>query len=228
MGVVAVVVLTILLVVVLIVVLVVKRKKRANNSKEATYDETEQHVTLQDIKTDTVYYSAVGKPQGDEDGDEDGSIVGDNAGALYEDVNEKKALSKYNSLKISPQEYDVTVNVKQNNTQPGVKTTGLGPISAGYDDLDSVCTNTTANNGQRIQKEEITGVGLEIHVYAVPDKSKKKNKGKKKDNKEQELGHTGGPTCDPLSSTEGKGDEPITDPEQLYTAVDMTKKKKDT
>ena len=223
MGVV-VVVLTILLVVVMIVVLVVKRKKRANISKEAAYDKADQHVTLQDTKTDNTYYSVVGQTPGD--GDEDGSIVEDNTGPLYEDANEKRTLPKYGSVGNHPQEYDVIVDIKQNNTQPGEKTTGLGPISAGYDDLDTVCTNTTANNGQGIQKEETTGDGLDIHVYTVPDKSKKKNKGKKKDNKEQEMYHTGGPTCDPLSSTEEKEDEPLTDPEHLYTAVDMTKKKK--
>ena len=203
-----------MILVIIVVVILIKHKKRAKNKSHTVqvYNDVLGHCdTVEDSKPETVYYSTVGEPPGDVNR----PIVEDDVGALYDDVD--KPMKQLQDC------YDNTVT--ENTTQPGVETTGLGPISADYHNLDSGPNNTTAEPKQEVESQEATD--LVDAIYTVPDKSKKKNKGKKKNNKEQEMYHTGGPTCDPPSSTEEKEDEPLTDPEQLYTAVDMTKKKKD-
>ena len=211
-----------MILVIIVVVILIKHKKRAKNKSSTVhvYNEVVGHCdTVEDSKPETVYYSAVGEPPGDVNG----PIVEDNVGALYDNVDKPMKQLECDQGTFPQDCHDDTVT--QNTTQPGVKTTGLGPIPADYHNLDSGPNNTTAEPKQELETQETTD--LVDAIYTVPDKSKKKNKGKKKDNKEQEMYHTGGPTCDPLSSTEEKEDVPLTDPEQLYTAVDMTKKKKD-
>ena len=208
-----------ILVIIVVVILIKHKKKRAKNKSHTVhvYNEVLGHYdTVEDSKPDTVYYSAVKEPPGD-------VIVEDDVGALYDDVDKPMKQLECDQGTFPQDGYDDKVT--QNTTQPGVETTGLGPISADYHNPDSGHNNTTAGDEQELETEETTN--LVDAIYTVPDKSKKKNKGKKKDNKEQEMYHTGGPTCDPPLSTEEKEDEPLTDPEQLYTAVDMTKKKKE-
>ena len=133
MGVVAVVLLTILLVVVIIVVLVVRRKKRANSKTDA-YDRVLHHYEQGEDNNynEFLYYTIGGNTLGGEE--EDGSTVDGNRGPTYDDVNESIKEPRY-SFVIHPQQHVGTAT--HTTTQPGGKTTGLGPISVEYDDLDS-------------------------------------------------------------------------------------------
>ena len=219
----AIIVLILTILLIIVVVVLIKHKKKRTKNKSSTvhvYNDVLGHYDkVEDTKPETVYYSSVREPPGCVNR----SIGEHDIGPLYDDVDKPMKQLECEQGTFPQEYYDDTAT--QNTTQPGGKTTGLEPISTDYHNLNSGPNNTTASAGQELENQETTD--LVDAIYTVPDKSKKKNKGKKKDNKEQELGHTGGPTCDPLSSTEGREDEPITDPEQLYTAVDMTKKKKD-
>ena len=172
MGVVVVVLLTILLVVVMIVVLVVRHKKMQNSKAEA-YDRVLYHYEQgEDNNYHETLYSIVGNMFGGEE--EDGSIVEDNRGPTYDDVGESIKEPRY-SFVIHPQHH-VGIGT-HTTTQPGGTTTGVGPISAEYDDLDSkphpqqyddIVTYTTTKPGGKTTdlgpiSAEYDDVGHKIH-----------------------------------------------------------------
>ena len=164
---------------IIVVVILIKHKKRAKNKSHTVqvYNDVVDHYnTVKDTKPVTVYYSDVGEPSGDEDEDEDDDsdegIVEDKVGHLYDDVNKPTMELQFDQ---ETQEYNDTV------TQPGVKITGLGPISAGCDDVE--LPNTTANIKQKTKIKETKLVAGA--VYAVPDMSKKK--GMKEVDEDQEM-----------------------------------------
>ena len=124
----AIIVLILMILVIIVVVILIKHKKRTKNKSHVYNDVVDHYDTVEDSKPETVYYSAVKEPPRDEDEDDDSDegIVEDKVGHLYDDVNKPTM-----ELQFDPgtKEYDEIV------TQPGVKITGLGPISAGYDDI---------------------------------------------------------------------------------------------
>ena len=166
-----------ILVIIVVVILIKHKKKRAKNKSHTVqvYNDVVDHYnTLEDTKPVTVYYSAVGEPPGDGDDDSDEGIVEDKVGHLYDDVNKPTMELQFDQ---ETKEYDDIV------TQPGVKSTGIGPISAGYEDVELVHPNTTANLKQKTKIKETKMIGNV--VYAVPDMSKKK--GMKEADEEQEM-----------------------------------------
>ena len=176
-----------MILVIIVVVILIKHKKRAKNKSHTVqvYNDVVDHYnTLEDTKPVTVYYSAVGEPPGDEDDDSDEGIVEDKVGYLYDDVNKPTMELQFDQ---ETQEYDdivtqpgvkiteigpISAGYDDIVTQPGVKITGIGPISAGYDDIELVHPNTTANIKQKTKIKETKIIG--DVVYAVPDMSKKK------------------------------------------------------
>ena len=172
----AIIVLILMILVIIVVVILIKHKKRAKNKSHTVqvYNDVVDHYnTLEDTKPVTVHFSAVGEPPRDEDGDEDEGIVEDKVGYLYDDVNKPTMELQFDQ---ETKEYDDIV------TQPGVKSTGIGPISAGCEDVE--LPNTTANIKQKTKIKETKIIGGV--VYAVPDMSKKK--GMKGVDEEQEMG----------------------------------------
>ena len=191
----AIIVLILMILVIIVVVILIKHKKRAKNKSHTVQvynDFVDHYNTVEDTKPVTVYYRAVGEPPGD--GDEDEGIVEDKVGYLYDDVNKPTMELQFDQ---ETQEYDDIV------TQPGVKSTGIGPILAGYDDIvtqpgvkitglgpisagceDVELPNTTVNIKQKTKIKETKNIGGV--VYAVPDMSKKK--GMKEVDEEQEMG----------------------------------------
>ena len=166
--------------VIMFLVLLIKHKKKRTKNKSHTvqvYNDVDHYNAVDNTKPVTVYYSAAGKPpeDGDRDDDSDEGIVEDKVGHSYDDVNKPIMKLQFDQ---ETQEYDDIV------TQPSVKITGFGPISAGYEDVEFVPPNTTANVKQTMRIKETKLVG--DVVYAVPDMSKKRRK--KKVDEEQEMG----------------------------------------
>ena len=164
----AIIVLILTILLIIVVVILIKHKKRAKNKSHTVHvynDVVDHYNTLEDTKPVTVYYSTVREPpgDGDGDGDEDEGIVEDKVGHLYDDVN-KPTMELFDQ---ETQEYDDDIV-----TQPGVKITGLGQISAGYKDVELVHSNTTVNIKKETKIKETKLIGGV--VYAVPDMSKKK------------------------------------------------------
>ena len=163
----AIIVLILMILVIIVVVILIKHKKKRAKNKSHTVqvynDVLEHYDTLEDTKPATVG-----------DGDEDEGIVEDKVGYLYDDVNKPTMELQFDQ---ETQEYDDTV------TQPGVKSTGLGPISVGCEDVELVSPNTTANIKQKTKIKETRLIGGV--VYAVPDMSKKK--GMKEVDEDQEM-----------------------------------------
>ena len=164
------IVLILMILVIILVVILIKYKKRAKNKSHTVQvynDVVDPYDTLEDTKPVTVYYSAVKEPSGDgdEDDDSDEGIVEDKVGHLYDDINKPTMEYQFDQ---ETQEYDDIV------TQPGVKSTGLGTISAGYEEVELVHPNTTANLKQKTKIKETKIIG--DVVYAVPDMSKKKGR----------------------------------------------------
>ena len=160
----AIIVLILMIVVIIVVVVLIKYKKKRTKNKSHTvqvYNDVVDYNTGKDSKPDSVHYRAVREPTGDEDDDSDEGIVEDKVGHSYDDVNKPIMGLQFDQ---ETQEYDDIV------TQPSV--TGLGPISAGYEDVEFVPPNTTANIKQTMKIKDIKIIGHA--VYAVPDKSKKK------------------------------------------------------
>ena len=154
MGVV-VVVLTIRLVVVMIVVLVVKHKKM-QNSKEDAYDRVLHHF---EPGGDNNFHKTINSGVGNtsEDGDDDGSIVEDNRGPTYDDVEQSTKESRH-IFAFHPQQHVSTGT--HTTTQPGGKTIGLGSLSTGYDDsfidsqqYDAIVVHTTTQPGGKATGE---------------------------------------------------------------------------
>ena len=172
----AIIVLILTILLIIVVVILIKHKKRAKNKSHTVHvynDVVDHYDTLEDSNPVTVYYSAVGEPPGD--GDEDEGIVEDKVGHLYDDVNKPTMELQFDQ---ETQEYDDDIV-----TQPGVKITELGPISAGYGDIELVHPNTTANIKKKTKIKDTKLIGGV--VYAVPDMSKKKRM--KKVDEEQEM-----------------------------------------
>ena len=188
----AIIVLILMILVIIVVVILIKHKKKRAKNKSHTvqvYNDVVDHYdTVEDSKPETVYYSAVREPPRDEDEDDDSDegIVEDKVGHLYDDVNKPRMELQFDQ---ETQEYDDIVTqpgVKSTGlgpisagyddivTQPGVKITGIGPISAGYEDVELVYPNTTANLKQKTKIKETKIIG--DVVYAVPDMSKKKGR----------------------------------------------------
>ena len=157
----AIVVILAILVIILVVILI-KHKKNRSHTVQVDNDMVDYYDTAENSIPD---YRAVGEPPGDdnEEDDSDEGIVEDKVGHLYDDVNKPTMKRQFDQ---ETQEYDDIV------TQPGVKSTGLGPISAGYDDIEFVCPNTTVNIKHKTKIKETKLIGGA--VYAVPDMSKKK------------------------------------------------------
>ena len=168
----AIIVLILMIMVIILVVVLIKRKRAKNKSSTAhVYNDVLGHYdTVEDTKPEPVYYSAVREPpeEGDRDDDSDEGIVEDKVVHMYDDVNKPPMQLQFDR---ETQEYDDIVTV----TQPPVKITGFGPISAGYEDVELVPPNTTANIKQTMRIKETKLVG--DAVYAVPDMSKKGMKG---------------------------------------------------
>ena len=165
--------------VIIVVVLLIKHKKKKTKNKSHTvqvYNDVDHYDAVDNTKPVTVYYSVGREPpeDGDRDDDSDEGIVEDKVGHSYDDVNKPIIKLQFDQ---ETQEYDDIV------TQPRVKITGFGPISAGYEDVEFDPPNTTANIKQKTKIKETKVVGNV--VYAVPDKSKKRRK--KKVDEEQEM-----------------------------------------
>ena len=167
-----------IVVIMFLVVLIKHKKKRAKNKSHTVqvYNDMDHYNAEEDTKPDTVYYSAGREPpeDGDRDDDSDEGIVEDKVGHSYDDVNKPTMKLQFDQ---ETQEYDDII------TQPRVKITGFGPISAGYEDVELVPLNTTANIKQTMKMRDTKLVG--DVVYAVPDMSKKRRK--KKVDEEQEM-----------------------------------------
>ena len=176
----AIIVLILAISLIIIVVLLIKHKRATNKSHTVqVYNDVVGHYdAVEDTKPDTVYYSAAGEPpeDGDRDDDSDEGIVEDKVGHSYDDVNKPIIKLQFDQ---ETQEYDDIA------TQPSVKITGFGPISAGYEDVEFDPPNTTANIKQTMKIKETKHVG--DAVYALPDMSKKRRK--KKVDKDQEMDH---------------------------------------
>ena len=173
----AIIVLILAISLIIVVVLLIKHKRATNKSHTVqVYNDVDHYDAVEDTKPVTVYYSVGREPpeEGDRDDDSDEGIVEDKEGHSYDDVNKPTMQLQFNQ---ETQEYDDI------ETQPSVKITGFGPISAGYEDVELVPPNTTANIKQTMKNKETKLVG--DVVYAVPDKSKKK--GKKKVDEEQKM-----------------------------------------
>ena len=169
--------LILMIMVIIVVVLLIKHKRAKNNSHTVqVYNDVVDYNTGKDSKPDSVHYRAVREPTGDEDDDSDEGIVEDKVGHSYDDVNKPIMQLQFDQ---ETQEYDDIV------TQPSVKITGLGPISAGYEDVEFVPPNTTANIKQTMKIKDIKIIGHA--VYAVPDKSKKKRIIMKEVDEQQEM-----------------------------------------
>ena len=173
----AIIVLILLIMVIIVVVLLIKHKRAKNNSHTVQlYNDVVDHYdTVEDTKPEPVYYSAVReRPEDDDDDDDsDEGIVEDKVGHMYDDINKPPMQIQFHQ---ETQEYDDIV------TQPPVKITGFGPISAGYEDIELVRPNTTANIKQTMKNKENKLVG--DVVYTLPDMSKK---GIKKVDEEQDV-----------------------------------------
>ena len=233
MGVV-VVVLTIRMVVVMIVVLVVRHKKMQNSKEDAYVKVLHHYEPGENNNFHKTINSGVGNTS--EDGDNDGSIMEDNRGPTYDDVEQSTKESRhtfafhpqqqvgtgthtitqpggkttgslsvgYDDSFIDSQQYDAIV--VHTTTQPGGKATGVGTISAEYDVVDHrtdsqqydvVLTHTITQPGGKTDGLMPMSAGYEDSttatiteqrtktshfgqvVYTIPDKSKKKKKGKK-------------------------------------------------
>ena len=164
--------------VIIIVVVLIKYKRATNKSLTVhVYNDVLGHYeSVEDTKPEPVYYSAVReRPEDDDDDDSDEGIVEDKVVHMYDDVNKPTMQLQFDR---ETQEYDDIVTV----TQSPVKITGFGPISAGYEDVEFVPPNTTANIKQTMRIKETKLVG--DAVYAVPDMSKK---GMKEVDEEQEM-----------------------------------------
>ena len=190
----AIVVILAILVIILVVILI-KHKKNRSHTVQVDNDMADYYDTVENSIPD---YRAVGEPPGDdnEDDDSDEGIVEDKVGHLYDGVNKPKMKRQFDQ---ETQEYDdivtqpgvkitglgpISTGYDDIVTQPpGVKITGLGPILAGYDDIEIACPNTTVNIKHKTKIKETKLVGGA--VYALPGISKKK--GKKDVDKEQEM-----------------------------------------
>ena len=213
-GAVAAVILLLLLVLLVVVaaVLFIKCKRKATNNKGQAYSYV-THDTKgekKDLMYDDIVPGGHGPPQ------DDASIGETHPIPLYTDVDKT---SKHNNTATQgqphPDEYDDIETPKTAHTVNN--TSDLGPLPPGYEDLDAA--NTPSRTEGKAGTEEIPPEGGHVgDLYAVPDKSKKKNKEKNKAASEN-------PPEPPHYEPTADGEAGF-DPNMLYAVVDKSQKKK--
>ena len=194
-------------------VLFIKCKRKATNNKGQAYSYV-THDTKGEKNKDLMYDDIV--PGGHGPPQDDVSIGETDPIPLYTDVDKT---SKYNNTATQgqphPDEYD---DIETPNTGQTVNiTSDQGPLPPGYEDLDA--TNTPSRTEGRAETEETAPEGGHVgDLYAVPDKSKKKNKEKNKAASEN-------PPEPPHYEPTADGEAGF-DPNMLYAVVDKSQKKK--
>ena len=195
--------------------LFIKCKRKANNNKGQAYSYV-THDTKgenKDLMYDDIVPGGHGPPQ------DDASIGETHPIPLYAGVDKT---SKHNNTTTKgqphPDEYD---DIKTPNTVHTVNNTSdLGPLPPGYEDLDAA--NTPSHTEGKAGTEETPPEGGNVgDLYAIPDKSKKKNKEKKEKNKAALENPPEPPHYEPTADGEAGFD-----PNMLYAVVDKSKKKK--
>ena len=195
--------------------LFIKCKRKATNNKGQAYSYV-THDTKgerKDLMYDDIVPGGHGPPQ------DDASIGETHPIPLYADVDKT---SKHNNNatqgKPHPDEYD---DIETPNTAHTVSNTSdQGPLPPGYEDLDAANT-PSRTEGKAGTEETPPEVGHVGDLYAVPDKSKKKNKEKKEKNKAASENPPAPPHYEPTADGEGGFD-----PNMLYAVVDKSQKKK--
>ena len=212
-SVVAVILLLLLvLLTVVIAALYVKYKRKTVNNKGQAYTYV-THDTKGENK-DLMYDDIV--PGGHVPPQDDASIGETHPTPLYADVDKT---NKHNNTSTQgqthPDEYDDIETPKTAHTVNN--TSDQGPLPPGYEDLDAA--NTPSHTEGKVGTEETLPEGGHVgDLYAVPDKSKKKNKEKNKAASEN-------PPEPPHYEPTADGEAGF-DPNMLYAVVDKTQKKK--